>query len=577
MLCGFMWAGANVVVGDNPIIPGQGVCDPHIRIYDNKAYLYASHDTGPGFSDYTMEDWQLFSSIDLVTWKKEFVLRPEDTFIGKYSKCYAPDGISRNGKYYFYFSENQKQTGVAVSDKPEGPYVDALGKPLLPHDLTPTADYDKAIFIDDDPEQTPYIVWGFTVLGQDYYIARLNEDMISLAEEPRKIVIHQGWHNDAPALHKHNGIYYLNSHGANYATSTNVYGPYTFRGLYTSEWSDHGSFFEWNNQHFHTYGVRVDPDDQFYRTTKITYAYYKDNGGIRTDDFIGSSPLGVGQYDAAWCRIQGEWYFAASDGLETREHADGFEVRGIQNGSWLLYPKVKNMSKNTTLSFHVSAANPSGGIIEVREGNASGSLLGKSVVAATERWDQYQTVHIPLKNTSGTHDLYFLFKGEGAELLRLDWWNTDQATIAYKGENSRLPGRIQVEDYDNGGYHEMTPQQHGGAYRLDTPVDIGAIPETRDEYFVGWFDAGEWMEYSVDCAGGTYNLNLRVAYPMDDKMVKIELDGKTIAIVDVPNTGDFQTWQVVTVPCIVLPETNGGVLRISSIHGGPNLDWIQFD
>jgi len=156
---------------DNPIIPNQGVCDPHIRIFNNKAYLFSSHDFGKGEPIYKMVDWQLFSSPDLINWKKEFVLKPENTYIGPWNECYAPDGISRNGKYYFYFSQQQKQAGVAVSDKPEGPYVDALNKPLLPEDLTPSAEYDMSIFIDDDPSRTPYIVWGFTVINQDYYIA----------------------------------------------------------------------------------------------------------------------------------------------------------------------------------------------------------------------------------------------------------------------------------------------------------------------------------------------------------------------------------------------------------------------
>jgi len=217
--------GANVMAG-NPIIPNQGVCDPHIRIFNNKAYLFSSHDFGKGERIYKMKDWQLFSSPDLVTWKKEFVLKPEDTYIGPWNECYAPDGATRNGKYYFYFSQQQKQMGVAVSDNPEGPYVDVLRKPLLPEKLTPTADYDAGIFIDDDKARTPYIVWGYTVNNQDYYIAKLNEDMMSLAEKPRKIVIKNGWKNDAPALHKHNGIYYLNSHEGWYATSDNVYGPF---------------------------------------------------------------------------------------------------------------------------------------------------------------------------------------------------------------------------------------------------------------------------------------------------------------------------------------------------------------
>lgn len=410
---------------ENAIIKNQGVCDPHICIYNDTAYLFSSHDYGKGEPIYKMVDWQLFSSTDLVNWTKEFVLKPEDTFIGPWHECYAPDGATRNGKYYFYFSQQQKQTGVAVSDNPKGPYVDALGKPLLPEDLTPTADYDPCVYIDDDSERTPYILWGYTVKNKNYYIAKLNDDMTSLAEAPRKIVVENGWKNDAIDLHKRNGIYYLNSHGAKYATAENVYGPYTYRGKYTKLWSDHGNFFTWHNQSFHSYGLREDWDDPFYRTTKITYAHYKDNGDIVTDDFISNANMGVGQYDAKWEKIQAEWYFTASDGLQKHENTSGFEIRKITHKSYLYFPKVQNMGSNPEITFYVSSDNRKGGKIEVREGSLEGELLGSCKVPYTGSWTNYKTISCKLKGSSAITNLYLVFKGKGDEILRLDWFNTD--------------------------------------------------------------------------------------------------------------------------------------------------------
>ena len=172
------------------IIPHQGVCDPHPHVWNGKVWLFTSHDRGPGNPIYRNDDWRLFSSDDLVNWKLEYTLRPEDTYLGRDEECYATDGAYRNGKYYFYFSDQQRSTGVAVSENgPAGPYKDALGKPLLPPWFVDTASYDPTVFIDDDENKTPYILFGYTVIGKDYYIARLNDDMISLAEEPRKIDI----------------------------------------------------------------------------------------------------------------------------------------------------------------------------------------------------------------------------------------------------------------------------------------------------------------------------------------------------------------------------------------------------
>ena len=433
---------AGVARADNPIIPHQGVCDPRIHIFHDRAYLFSTHDDARGHAIYTMYDWQVFSSPDLIHWQKEFVLRPEDTFLGHITDGYATDGVERHGKYYFYFSKAQQCLGVAVSTNgPGGPYRDALGKPLLPQGLTPTAQYDPSVYIDDDAAHTPYIVWGFTVIGQQYHIARLNEDMISLAEKPRPIKLINGWKNDAPFIMKRHGIYYLNSHGSDYATATNVYGPYTFRGVFSHDQTvDHGGFFNWHNQTFFAYGV---PDgDPFFRHTKIVYAHFKDNGDIADDPFIEQSPLGVGQYDAHWEKIQAEWFFAAADGVEKRENATGFEMRHLTDGSWLAYPNCQHLSRNATLSFCVASANPAGGVIEVRQDGVAGPLLGQCVVPATGSWSNYQQATCHLTNDAGKHDLYLVFKGTGGELLRLDWFKTDASAVLvkYEAEDGVLSG-----------------------------------------------------------------------------------------------------------------------------------------
>ena len=237
-----------------------------------------------------MDDWQLFSSDDLLNWKLEFVLKPEDTYLKKCQECYATDGAERNGKYYFYFSDQQRSTGVAVADRPEGPYKDALGKPLLPPWLADTASYDPTVFIDDDEERTPYIMWGYTVIGKQYYIARLNEDMISLAEEPRPVEIINSWANDACWITKHDGLYYLNSHGSAYATAENIYGPYTYRGRFCHDCNnvDHPCVFDFHNQTYFAYGVPANygegETDPYFRATKILYAQARLISGLSVDN-----------------------------------------------------------------------------------------------------------------------------------------------------------------------------------------------------------------------------------------------------------------------------------------------------
>ena len=392
------------------IINNKGVCDPHVHIFNGRAYMFTTHDRGPWQPIYRMDDWRVFSSDDLLNWRLEYTLRPEDTFLGKCEECYATDAAERNGKYYMYFSHQQYCIGVAVSENgPGGPYKDALGKPLIPKGMVDTACYDPTVFIDDDENKTPYIMFGFTCIGKKYYIAKLNEDMISLAEPPRPVDVIPNWDSDACWITKHNGVYYLTTHEARFATSDSIYGPYTYHGKFMYDYTvDHGTFFTYHNQTYFTYGIpenlgdeKIDP---YYRTTKIVYAHFRDNGDIVTDDFI--KIHGVGHYDASWEEIKGEWFFAASDGVYKRENEEGFELAGIKNGSYLYYPNIANMRQNETLILRAGKVSDTPVGVEIREGSPFGAVLGCAVITNSE----YTDIKTELENAYGAHGLCFVFR-----------------------------------------------------------------------------------------------------------------------------------------------------------------------
>lgn len=281
----------------NPLLPGIGLCDPHVRIFDDKAYLYATHDRGPDNTTFAMDDWWIWSSDDLVKWQHESTILPEQTYYGRRdASCWAVDAMDRNGKYYFYFSRGPENVGVMVADSPIGPWHDPLGKPFLAKGLVPTEIRDPALFTDDDG--SGYIAFGTF----DFFIARLGVDMISLAESPRRIVVHEptgpygdGMTDDKPYLHKRNGVYYL-SWGCYYATSASVYGPYQCHGSIiradrvspTMSYNDdrpvdfdrHGSFFEWRGQWFFICNETGLSRNPYYRDSTISYVTYNENGDI---------------------------------------------------------------------------------------------------------------------------------------------------------------------------------------------------------------------------------------------------------------------------------------------------------
>ena len=91
-----------------------------------------------------------------------------------------------------------------------------------------------------------------------------------------------------------------------------------------------------------------------------------------------------------------------------------------------------------------------------------------------------------------------------------------------------LPGRIEAEDYDTGGegvaYHDTTPGNEGGVYRLDD-VDIEPLIGSKG-YNVGWIRPGEWLEYRVKVsAGGAYTLRVRGASRWGAPSLSLLVDG----------------------------------------------------
>ena len=99
-------------------IIGKGVNDPHIHIFNNRAYLYASHDHSVDNEKFVMKDWWVWSSDDLLNWEHESTVKPEDIYIGKpMDGCWATDAVEKNGKYYWALSDmNRDGEGAQIDD-----------------------------------------------------------------------------------------------------------------------------------------------------------------------------------------------------------------------------------------------------------------------------------------------------------------------------------------------------------------------------------------------------------------------------------------------------------------------------
>lgn len=193
----------------NPFVDGW-YADPDVAVYDNRFWVFPT--SSRGYYEQTYLD--AFSSADLVTWTKHpNVLTTANVSWAEFA-VWAPAPIQRNGKYYLYFAANDIQgntelggIGVAVADRPDGPYVDAIGRPLIAQYYNGAQPIDQDVYIDDDGQA--YIYYG----GHGHAnVAKLNSDMTSLGTfsdgSTFKEITPAGY-VEGPQMLKRNGKYYL--------------------------------------------------------------------------------------------------------------------------------------------------------------------------------------------------------------------------------------------------------------------------------------------------------------------------------------------------------------------------------
>ena len=175
-----MAAVASMSMANNPVIQTSYTPDPAPYVHNDTVYLFVDHDEDDA-QYFKMKDWQLYTSTDMLNWTYEGT--PMSTVTFKWAKqgdnAWASQAIERDGKWYWYICAEDTTVhlhgiGVGVSDTPEGPYIDPLGKPLVAGGF---GYIDPSVFIDDDGQA--YIFWG----NNGLWYAKLNRDMISLGSE----------------------------------------------------------------------------------------------------------------------------------------------------------------------------------------------------------------------------------------------------------------------------------------------------------------------------------------------------------------------------------------------------------
>jgi beta-xylosidase len=278
----------------NPIIKDKYTADPAAMVYGDTVYLYTGHDEAPkGQARYVMSEWLCFASADMIHWKEYPSPLSVKDFSWAKADAWAGQVIHRNGKFYWYAPVEHatihgKAIGVAVADKPTGPFKDAIGKALITNDMTKATgiswdDIDPTVFIDDNGQA--YLIWGNTKC----YYAKLKDNMIEI-DGPIQIFDLPHF-TEAPWIHKRTGWYYLSyayqfPEKTAYAMSRSISGPWEYKGILNemagNSNTNHHSIIQFKGKWYFIYhnGALADPGS-FHRSVCIDFLYYNNDGTMK--------------------------------------------------------------------------------------------------------------------------------------------------------------------------------------------------------------------------------------------------------------------------------------------------------
>jgi Glycosyl hydrolases family 43/Alpha-L-arabinofuranosidase B (ABFB) domain len=310
---------------ENPIVTDVFTADPAALVHGDTVYIYAGQDEAPPNSGYHMHRWLCYSSKDMKTWKAEgSPLAPRD-FSWSSGEAWASQVIEKNGKFYWYVSvehkapKRGKSIGVAVSDKPTGPFKDARGSALITADMTSNGghgheDIDPTVLTDTDG--TTYLFWGNT----NCFYAKLKPNMTAL--DGPIVPVSLPLFTEAPWIHKRGNLYYLSyatyfPEKIAYATAPKITGPWTYRGILTdfphNSNTIHQAIIEFKGQWYFVYHNGALPGgDGYRRSVCIDYLYYNPDGTMRrvvqTKEGMSVSPAPPTTPEVpivpAWIRLQ---------------------------------------------------------------------------------------------------------------------------------------------------------------------------------------------------------------------------------------------------------------------------------
>lgn len=310
------------------LFPADYMADPSVHVFNGRLYIYPSHDRESGISEndngdhFDMNDYHVLSTDDVMHGEivdHGVALKVADIpWAGR--QLWDCDIACKDGKYYLYFPLKDRndifRMGVAISDKPEGPFIPQ------PDPIRGSYSIDAAVFRDDDGSYYMYFggIWGGQL--QRYRdnkaienpclpannepalpsrVVKLSDDMLEFAEEPRPVIVlgedgkplfagdpHRFF--EASWMHKYKGKYYFSystgdTHLLCYAIGDNPYGPFTYQGVILTPvvgWTTHHSIAEYKGKWYLFHHDCVPSGGKTWlRSLKVVELEYDEEGKIQ--------------------------------------------------------------------------------------------------------------------------------------------------------------------------------------------------------------------------------------------------------------------------------------------------------
>ncbi|SDX69570.1 Carbohydrate binding module (family 6) [Lutibacter oricola] len=427
----------------NPIITNIYTADPTARVYNNKLYIYPSHDVqwNPEWEKlgakkenhgHVMTDYHAFSTTDLVNYTDHGVIVAQNDVPWGLKNGYgmwAPCITYKNGTYYYYFPNTPadksgfRQTGLATAKNPEGPFT------IEPNYIKGLKGIDPNPFIDDDGQA--YMYWGGGK-GNSLKVVKLSDAMKSIEGETIAIKGLPQEYKEGPFVFKRNETYYLtfplnydtknSTEEIAYAISNNPLGPFEFKGTimdrFKDQWTNHHSIVNYKRQWYFFYHYNHISKAGNLRSTCVDSLFFNNDGTIKK---VKPTLRGVGIHPALK-KIEIDRYSKIENAKVDFTKKAGipeWKITNVKPNAWVSYNAVNFDTKIKSIQLNVKS-NSDKPIIEIRENSINGKLIAKISINNTQ--NKWVSIRKKIKySPKGIVNIVCVFKSDVENSVELDW------------------------------------------------------------------------------------------------------------------------------------------------------------